>query len=193
MYDITVRWHPNLRYAGKGEKDKIREIINDTIKINHFDYLSNVNSYNLIDESDVILSFGSQIGAEATYYGKPSICLGSAFYEDTGAVYTCVTIDELKNIIFSKNLKALPKINAIKFGYHEECKGEKKFNFLRHDKYQRWFLNNRRIIYQNFFDKIFEILKLTLKRLNLYNSIKIFLSNIKIINIKSHEPKSWNK
>ena len=193
IYDISVRWHPNLRYAGRGEKDKIKEIVKNSLNINHFDYFSNVNSYNLIDESDVILSFGSQIGVEATYYEKPSICMGSAFYEDTGAVYTCVTLDELKNIIFSKNLKALPKINAIKFGYHEEFKGEKRFNFLKHDKHHRWFLNNQRILYQNFYDKILEILKLILKKLNLYNSIKILLSSLKIINIKSFEPKSWNK
>ena len=76
---------------------------------------------------------------------------------------------------------------------HEEFKGEKRFKYLKHDKHQRWFLKNQRILYQDFYDKIFEKLKLMLKRLNLYNFIKILLSKLKIINIKSFEPKSWNK
>ena len=34
IYDISVRY-PNLRYAGRGEKNKIKEIIKNSININH--------------------------------------------------------------------------------------------------------------------------------------------------------------
>ena len=42
IYDISVSKNPNLRYVDRGEKNKIKEIIKNSININHFDYFSKV-------------------------------------------------------------------------------------------------------------------------------------------------------
>ena len=84
-FDIRVRWHPNLSTAGKEEIGEIQKIIKKCGKdILHYSPFDKINSYNLLDISDIVISFGSTVGIEATYYDKPSILWGSAYYEDTG-------------------------------------------------------------------------------------------------------------
>ena len=70
----------------------------------HYSPFDKINSYNLLDISDIVISFGSTVGIEATYYDKPSILWGSAYYEDTGGVYEVDSIEVLENML-KKDLK----------------------------------------------------------------------------------------
>ena len=123
----------------------------------HYDYHSKINSYKLIEKSSIVLSFGSTIGIEATYYRKPSICFGSAFYDKTGGVYVAKNYITLKKILL-KQLKPLPKINAIKFGYHEMKFGNIDYKNLRNDKFNRLFYKDSRLKKHTLKSKIWEVL-----------------------------------
>tara|TARA_X000000950_G_scaffold286958_1_gene397463 strand:- start:7494 stop:8999 length:1506 start_codon:yes stop_codon:yes gene_type:complete len=157
-YNIIIRWHPNQRFSGKGERKAIDQLIRKNKKIIHFDYNSSINSYKLLENSDVILSFGSTIGIEATYYNKPSICFGSAFFDQTGGVYIAKSYFSLRKKLLSQ-LKPLPKINALKFAYHEMEHGNIDYKNLKIDKFNRYFYNSKRIKKHNIISYLWEILK----------------------------------
>jgi len=79
-YEVVVRLHPNL--ANKSWVDivttfeRIRKIKAEIIL--PWDEFS---SYNLIEESDLVITWGSTIGLEALYLGKRVIYLGPTIYE----------------------------------------------------------------------------------------------------------------
>ena len=156
-FKIIVRWHPNQRFSGEGEQKEINKIIQNFNNALHYDYHSKINSYKLIEKSSIVLSFGSTIGIEATYYRKPSICFGSAFYDKTGGVYVAKNYITLKKILL-KQLKPLPKINAIKFGYHEMKFGNIDYKNLRNDKFNRLFYKDSRLKKHTLKSKIWEVL-----------------------------------
>lgn len=71
---------------------------------------SPVSSYALLDACDLIITFGSTVGIEAVYAGKPSISLGRTLYEDLDAVIKPESHDELISVIQNYlNNKSLPE------------------------------------------------------------------------------------
>jgi len=127
---LFVRWHPNLKTCGKNERKVIDEIIQETSEnAVHFAPESTINSYDLIDSADVVVTFGSTVGIEANFYGKPSIMLGHALYEDTGACYIPKSHEEFIMLINSE-LMPLPKTGALKYGYYQRNRGQNEFRFL---------------------------------------------------------------
>lgn len=194
-YDIRVRWHPNLSTAGSQEAEMINKIIAESsVKTIHYAPLNKINSYELLELSDVVISFGSTIGAEATYYGKPSILWGVAYYEDTDAVYNVGSIIELENLL-NNELKAKPKENAMKFAFHERCRGEFKYKFIKYDKNHKYFYNNKRIFKPTFFELVKENIKIILKPFGLIKFGRKILSYCKkLIGVKkndSYTPSQW--
>jgi hypothetical protein len=127
---LFVRWHPNLKTCGKNERKMIDEIIQETSENTvHFAPESTINSYDLIDSTDVVVTFGSTVGIEANFYGKPSILLGHALYEDLGACYIPKSHEEFIMLINSE-LMPLPKTGALKYGYYQRNRGQNEFRFL---------------------------------------------------------------
>lgn len=161
-FNIYVRWHPNLAISGLEEKLVINKIIKNSRHVYHYIPESNANSYDLIDFSNYVLTFGSTIGVEATYYGKPSILYGRSYYEDTDAVYVVRNINQLTNLLKTK-LIPKNKVNAMKYGYWDRNRGNQKFENLYHDNNYHWYYKNMRIkdfnltdaIKENFLCKLF--------------------------------------
>ena len=194
-YDVRVRWHPNLITAGENELLEIENIINSTKqKAIHYKPKSKINSYKLLEKSDLILSFGSTIGIEATYYNKPSILWGVAYYEDTGGVYDISSIDELEKLL-SNDLKPKPYDKSLKFAFHEKMKGEFFYKHIYFDKNLRYFFKGKRVIKPNFYEKIIEIIKSILKPFGLIGFGRKVLKTIKIMIGKkvnnSFTPSEW--
>jgi hypothetical protein len=154
-FNIYVRWHPNLAIAGLEEKLVINKIIKNSRHVYHYIPESNANSYDLIDFSNYVLTFGSTIGVEATYYGKPSILYGRSYYEDTDAVYVVRNINQLTNLLKTK-LIPKNKVNAMKYGYWDRNRGNQKFENLYHDNNYHWYYKNMRIKDFNLTDAIKE-------------------------------------
>lgn len=127
---VVVRWHPNLKSCGKNERKVIDKIIQETSEnAVHFSPESTINSYDLMDSADIVVTFGSTIGIEANFYGKPSILMGHAMYEDTGACYRPRSHEEFVALINSE-LKPLPKTGSLKYGYYIRNYGQNEFRFL---------------------------------------------------------------
>jgi len=79
---------------------------------------SPINSYDLMHASNKILTFGSTVGIEATYWGKPSILLGPSFYKAFEATHNPESYEELMAMLLDKDLKALAQENTLPYGFH---------------------------------------------------------------------------
>jgi hypothetical protein len=70
-------------------------------------------------DSPKIITFGSTLGIEATFWGKPSINLGKSLYMNMDVTYNCKSHDETMNYIFNENLKPLfVNDNVYKYGFY---------------------------------------------------------------------------
>jgi hypothetical protein len=112
-----IRVHPGLNRVSQ----KISQI-NDVLKLE--DTYSNVkiirsyekiDSYQLLQVCEKTLTFGSTIGAEATYWGKPSIVLNNSYYDNLNCVYTPRNHNQVIKLIKKKNLKPKKKTNSYKY------------------------------------------------------------------------------
>ena len=81
-----------------------------------------VDSYALMDVCEKTITFGSTIGIEAAYWGKPSILAGQASYENFDCVYAPKTHEELVALL-EKDLKPISTDSALKYGFWEVSNG----------------------------------------------------------------------
>ena len=112
-----LRIHPNLK--GVSHKDHmelydLRKYANITV----IPPESIVSSYALMDACEKVITFGSTTGVEANYWGKPSILVGRAYYEMTGACYHVRDKEELVRDL-NDHLEPKEKLGAIKYGYFQ--------------------------------------------------------------------------
>jgi hypothetical protein len=117
-----LRVHPNLKGFNNTQTRQLKELSEKFRNIELIAPESPIDSYSLLDKSDKVLTFGSTIGIEATYWNKPSIQLGMAFYNKTGSVYIPKTKEELYEMLDS-NLAPLDRNGAYKYGIWELSRG----------------------------------------------------------------------
>ena len=139
---VVVRWHPNLKTCGPGERQSMERIIKNSPKnVVHIKPSSAVNSYGLLMASDKIVTFGSTIGVEAIYYGKPTILIGRAVYENTNATYIPKDHDEAMRLIV-ESLPPKSSRGAILYAAWFWNRANVSYEKLRHDNNGRYYLNN---------------------------------------------------
>ena len=113
---LFIRIHPNSFNTNPSFIDSIYSLASEKVFIIPPD--SPISSYTLMLKSDKVLTFGSSVGIEASFWSKPSINLGKSFYMNMGVAYNPRTHDEVIKMIEDKNLQALPKENTIKYGFY---------------------------------------------------------------------------
>jgi hypothetical protein len=76
--------HPNQAGDRTGQAENIYRALTKVPGLTLIGPRDKHSSYQLLDQSDVVVTFGSTIGLEATFWGKPSILLGRSAWEDAG-------------------------------------------------------------------------------------------------------------
>lgn len=125
---VVVRCHPHLQHKHDGERqrwDQLTVLSADarrTVRVVASD--SAVSSYELIDGSDLIASYGSTVGIEAVFWGKPSLLLGNSFYDRLGA--TLLQPDGWEAL--ERDLRHFPsyavdRFSALPYGYYQQTFG----------------------------------------------------------------------
>ena len=108
-YEFCIRHHPHLKDAGKIEKDEINEILkikkNNLIQISYDD---DIDSYDILDNSIKIITFGSTISYEAYARKIPVITLSPSYDDQAEFTYKPKNHEE---VIFFINQDILPKEN----------------------------------------------------------------------------------
>jgi hypothetical protein len=118
-FEVVLRIHPNLSNVNFKYHLDLYNLQVEFEKLKIIDSSNSVNSYNLIEYSDLIFTFGSTIGVEATYLKKPVINLGAASYFNIDVTYNPRNFSEVKNLLENiNNLESKPIINALKYGYY---------------------------------------------------------------------------
>lgn len=117
-YHVYLRIHPNLSnvpYRYHTELMKLPDIYDNITVIPGTDAVS---TYDLMGAAEKVIVFGSTMGVEAAYWGKPVILLAGAWYYYSDVCYVPESKEELK-VLLSKSL--LPKDNeaAVKWGFYK--------------------------------------------------------------------------
>lgn len=111
---IWLRIHPNLTNVRWSFAEKLLGLEKKHPNVRVIPGGSPVSSYGLLDACDTALSFGSTMGVEAVYAGKPSILVGRCVYERLGSVYTPDSHEEVVHLLRQRELPRLPIEGALK-------------------------------------------------------------------------------
>jgi Capsule polysaccharide biosynthesis protein len=128
-YHFYIRIHPNMAGVDNSQTRGLLSFRDKSDSVTVIDAGSPVDTYALIEASDIVLTFGSTVGIEAAYMGKPSMVLGRAFYEDLGGVMRLESHDEVIEEIkkFAERDSGIHleiPDGAYKYGYYLMTAGE---------------------------------------------------------------------
>jgi len=119
---LYIRIHPNVEGMSNDYKSLLLKLSdhNNTTLIN---YDSPVSSYALLKKCNKIITFGSTVGIEAVFWGKPSILLGKSLYYNLKGAIIPKTQDELVNLL-TRSIDDFPDAgDALKYGYFMKTYG----------------------------------------------------------------------
>jgi len=134
-YHLVVRIHPHMKKSAPKLLLKWREFLtgltaqSDSITL--IDEYSTCSSYSLIDISDKVVTYGSQTGIEAVFFGRPSIMAGPmAWYSEFECIYKPKSSKELFACLLSDELTA-NRESAYPYGYYMATRGT-PLHYYRH-------------------------------------------------------------
>lgn len=122
------RVHPNLKSVDNQTKREMLAL--GTINLTIIPPESEISTYALIDHCDTVISFGSTVGVEASFWDKPSILIGIGLYRQLKSTYTPETHQETIELIKQHPLKPLDKTGALMYGFYMNTFG-KEFKFYQ--------------------------------------------------------------
>jgi hypothetical protein len=115
--ELIIRLHPNLAQKSRDDQAKWKDMRAKNLRIIPPEDPS--DSYALAESSDLVVTFGSTIGIEAAYWGKPVAVLCFCLYTPSGAVMSPKNDVELSKILSEiSSLKAPDQSLALPFGYY---------------------------------------------------------------------------
>lgn len=127
---LYLRVHPNLKGIDNSQNRFLKDVIGKFKNIEIIQAEDSVDTYALINQSDIIVVFGSTVGAEAAFAGKNVVLLGKAAYEKLNSFIIPKNHEELVSVLTDDNFK-FPKLNpeeTLKYGYWNETFGY-KYNY----------------------------------------------------------------
>lgn len=83
---LVVRTHPNLQGRDRGLQDELSSIAGKYKSIRLVKADEVVCSYQIVEQSNLVVTFGSTIGLEAASIGKKVLVIGVAWYQFSGCV-----------------------------------------------------------------------------------------------------------
>ena len=92
---LVVRSHPHKRMKPKDDVAEWIIAVEAAKPDVHIDHHSSVDSYTLMRQADIVVTYGSTTGVEAAYAGKPVIVMGPSAYDELGCATFAGTEAEL--------------------------------------------------------------------------------------------------
>ncbi len=81
---FVVRTHPHKRMKPARDVEEWHQAVREAAPDLHLDEYSDIDSYTLMRQADVVVTYGSTTGVEAAYAGKPVIVMGPSAYDELG-------------------------------------------------------------------------------------------------------------
>jgi len=128
---VWIRMHPNDKQPSRRQyyKEQTRSIPNATMLYSNEEY----DSYYILTNASLVVTEFSTIGAEATFWGVPSISLGKSGYNYLGAAHTPKSIEEAKALFVDENLPCKSRKASLIYGLWRDSYGE-LFKHIKTDK-----------------------------------------------------------
>ena len=101
---LVVRTHPHKRFKPRQDVIDWHAAVRAAQPHLHLDEWSEVDSYTLMEQADVVITFGSTTGVEAAYAKRPVIVMGPSAYDELGCAVRVRTGQELKTAIAEARL-----------------------------------------------------------------------------------------
>jgi hypothetical protein len=132
---LVIRLHPNLRNKSLREQKRWKEFAesNWPKNVKFIPPESLISSYDLLQKSDKVLTFGSTIGVEATFLGIPSGLLSRALHGSLRVTIPIKDKKELRLFITGKSHSVISKFDLNSYGYFM-AKGGYSFKYLNIDE-----------------------------------------------------------
>ncbi len=111
---VYLRMHPNLKKVENEMKRRMLKLSHPNLTVIAPD--DPVNTYRLMAAADTVTTFGSSIGIEAVYWGKPSVLLGPCLYRELGGTYQPQTPAEVLDLL-SRPLETQDNRGAQAYAY----------------------------------------------------------------------------
>lgn len=122
-----LRVHPNLSKVDNSEIREIKKLNSPNLTV--IEAESPISTYDLLFSCEKILAFGSSVGIEAVYWGKPSIQAGKSYYFDMNATYKPANHEELVEMM-EKKLEPMDKTPALIYGHYFKTFGIPYKNYV---------------------------------------------------------------
>jgi len=120
-YRLVVRTHPHKRHKPRRDVEDWHEAVRAADPDLHLDEHSEVDSYTLMRQSDVVVTYGSTTGVEAGYAERPVIVMGPSAYDELGCAVRVRTVPELLQALQQRRAGA--RQSAIPYGLMMKRRG----------------------------------------------------------------------
>lgn len=115
-----LRIHPNLKGIYNTQTKALKELRAPNLRIIPAE--ATIDTYSLMDACEKVITFGSTMGIESVYWGKPSILVGHALYENGGGCFMPRTHEEFIELVNSP-LEPKDPTGALKYAYMQAVRG----------------------------------------------------------------------
>jgi hypothetical protein len=94
---MCIRVHPHVALKASADKEKWRELaLPGVVMVGPED---RTDTYALIERSRVVCTFGSTVGIEATYWGRPSLLFSRSYYDRLDACEVVTSRDHIERFL----------------------------------------------------------------------------------------------
>ncbi len=118
---LYLRVHPNLKAVDNERKRQMMALDYPNLSIIAAD--ASTDTYALMNASDLTVTFGSSVGMEAVFWGKPSVLLGPCLYQDLGGPVRSHSHDETISLLCRDLAAAQDKTGALMYGHWFQTRG----------------------------------------------------------------------
>lgn len=146
---IYLRIHPNLKVVKYRYHTDLLKLGDEYPNLTVIPADSKVSSYTLLLKSDRIIVFGSTIGAEASFAGKPVINLCKWVYSGFNITYEPKVVEELDELLLRTNLAPKPQADAVKFGFYYMNPYGSSYTFYNYNQVRFSFLGRNLVAYHH--------------------------------------------
>lgn len=114
--DLHIRLHPNLQNKDPEDVQKWLDL-EILYGVDVISPESEIDTYRLIEKSDIVVAAGSTVGIESVFWGTPCISMGPSCYSELDAVYHPENYTDLINLLSRSNLIA-DRNRALPYGFY---------------------------------------------------------------------------
>jgi len=118
---LTVRTHPNMRLKSRQEQADWSAFLETLAGIRIISQNVNLDAYQLVKRSSMVVTFASTIGIESIYLGKPTLITGPAIYSDIPGLSKADSYEDID--AFLSNPVTTNRDTAIAYGAFQMVRG----------------------------------------------------------------------